>query len=218
MTDPDQESKCIVKKQTDEPVLDVQVFVLRVTHLTEARHEEVVAAMIRRRVLLDVRKLHKLNKEKTLRHFRAEQHWLIFNHQQIMCPPAEYHYYSFTGNSWSLSLHKHTRLHSQKHTFNWRNKLLQSYQILLPRVPTAGELTDNCGTFGKFSCFCLSAWLQHTVKNVYCHVRANLWLINAVNSQQYAVLNLYWYKWKLETHWIYSIITVMYCASLLWAC
>ena len=74
MTDPDQESKCIVKKQTDEPVLDVQVFVLRVTHLTEARHEEVVAAMIRRRVLLDVRKLHKLNKEKTLRHFRAEQH------------------------------------------------------------------------------------------------------------------------------------------------
>ena len=75
MTDPDQESKRIVsKKQTDGPVLDVQVLVFRVTHLTEARHEEVVAAMIRRRVLFDVRKLHKLNKKKTLRHFRAEQH------------------------------------------------------------------------------------------------------------------------------------------------
>lgn len=45
-------------------VLDVEVFVFRVTHLTEARHKEVVAAMVRRRVLLDVRKLHKLHKTK----------------------------------------------------------------------------------------------------------------------------------------------------------
>lgn len=109
MTDPDQESKRIVsKKQTDGPVLDVQVFVFRVTHLTEARHEEVVAAMIRRRVLLDVRKLHKLNKKKrTFCHRAADL---------------------------SVSLHKHTRLHSQKHTFNWRNKnqnKIKSNQIFL---------------------------------------------------------------------------------------
>lgn len=159
MTDPDQESKRIVsKKQTDGPVLDVQVFVFRVTHLTEARHEEVVAAMIRRRVLLDVRKLHKLNKEK-----------------RTFCHRA-------ADLSVSLSLHKHTRLHSQKHTFNWRNKLLQSFQILLPH-----RLLWN---FWEFSCFCLSVWLQHTVKNKYCNVTANLWLITAVNSQKYTVLNV----------------------------
>lgn len=46
----------------DGLVLDAGVFVFRMAHFTEARHEEVVAAMIRRRVLLDVCKLHKLHK------------------------------------------------------------------------------------------------------------------------------------------------------------
>lgn len=41
-------------------VSGVKVFVIRVTHLTEARHEEIVAPVIWRCVLLDVCKLYKL--------------------------------------------------------------------------------------------------------------------------------------------------------------
>ena len=51
------------KSRVDSLGADVGVLVAGVAHLAEARDEEVVAAMVRRRVLLYVGELHKLWKE-----------------------------------------------------------------------------------------------------------------------------------------------------------
>lgn len=59
----EQTSQWFVKTAGDWLEFGVGVVVVRVTHLTEARHEEVVAAMVWRCVLFNIGKLQKLHKK-----------------------------------------------------------------------------------------------------------------------------------------------------------